>query len=83
MGQYTHSGLVTDLDFSPDGRRLAVVTAREVLFMRPQHRGSVSWRWRIGYSSVSLEYLPDSRSVAVGGDDGSVKIFRLPDDLSN
>ena len=71
-----HSGVVTALAFSPDGRLLATASiSGEVLLWNPQE-GTEEARLSEQYARVrSIVFSPDGRLLAAGSEDGFIRIW--------
>ena len=65
----------TSLMITSDGRRLVAVGEGET-FVRDAQNLSVAQRWPVGGRALSPAALaPDDRTVAIGGQDGSVRLL--------
>lgn len=70
------------LALSPDGKRLAVASDEKAVRIYDAERGKLltSLPARQGKHIYSLNFSPDGRLLASGGEDGSILIWRLPGD---
>ena len=71
-----HTGLVTSLDFSPDGKRLVSADEDGVVKLWDTRTGQEALTLR-GHQDVirSVAFSPDGRLVAAAGDDGTIAIW--------
>jgi WD40 repeat protein len=61
------------IGFSPDGRRLA--WGRNRLGLWDRDTGRLSWARDLGTTVETLQFAPDSGSLATGSSDGTVLLW--------
>ncbi|MBV9708111.1 MAG: protein kinase [Chloroflexi bacterium] len=73
---YGHSGRVTGLGWSPDGKRLASTSYDKTVHMWDATNGNTLHTYKGHVAHVNaLAWSPDSKSVATASDDGTVHIW--------
>jgi WD40 repeat protein len=82
-GEYSqHSDIVNQLLFSPDGTRIASASSdHSVQIWEPRTR-LLQFRLQEDRNFYTVAFFPDARSVVAGADDGSLRVWRFGEGLT-
>jgi WD40 repeat protein len=75
---FSFQGFCATAQFSPDGKHLAAQMSNQHVFLFEVPSGIVEARLAGHYSSVnSLCFSPDGKTLATGGNDGTIKLWHV------
>ncbi|MDJ0796128.1 MAG: DUF4365 domain-containing protein [Calothrix sp. MO_167.B12] len=68
-------GIIHDIEWSPDGRMLAIVDSNNTVRICDAENGSTIWKQRENSSMTSISWSPDGKTLAVGCGNTNIKLL--------